>query len=209
MLHPPPGRSGRLWAIRRRDVAQRGVDLLNRKRSALQQEQQGWLDVCASRRREWEASVAEMSLWSARAGLLGGRNSLLRMNAARGDWTPSVDVKWESTMGVELPVAAVVTSPSPQLGRAIAGSGGTAAADRSYASVMRASVAAADVAVAEKALEAITRELRTTAQRIRLLEKRRIPDLRRFIQEIEFGLDEYEREQGVRARWAVSGRRDQ
>ena len=49
-----PGRAGRLWLLRRLDVARRGADVLDQKRQTLLREQERLAKRLAETTTEWE-----------------------------------------------------------------------------------------------------------------------------------------------------------
>jgi V/A-type H+-transporting ATPase subunit D len=69
----PPGRAGRMWLVRRLDVAQRGADLLEHKLRILITEEHDFSLRAERARREWEAAVAELDRWTPASTSPGGR----------------------------------------------------------------------------------------------------------------------------------------
>jgi len=65
----------------------------------------------------------------------------------------------------------------------------------------RATIAAATVAVAERADRELDTELARTARRLRALRDRWIPQHLQALAQLDLALDESQREQAVRVRW--------
>src|SRR6266566_9507160 len=80
-IRVPPGRAGRLWLRGRLQVAERGLDLLDRKLRILRREHER-LALLAQRTGEaWEHACREAETWLLRAALLSGQRAL-RLSAA-------------------------------------------------------------------------------------------------------------------------------
>ncbi|HET9324865.1 MAG TPA: V-type ATP synthase subunit D, partial [Gaiellaceae bacterium] len=81
--------------------------------------------------------------------------------------------------------------------------GGSAALAYAAEAHRRALEAAAGLGAAELAHDLTARELRTTTQRLRALERRWIPEHERVLREVELALDESDREEAARVRWVI------
>jgi V/A-type H+-transporting ATPase subunit D len=197
-LRVPPGRAGRLWLRRRLAVAERGVGLLEQKLRVLRTAQQRLRGVADSAERDWLACAEEAAVWGLRAGLSGGQRAL-RMAAARDP--ADVRLRWVSVMGVRYPGEAVCDPPGggPGDGR-IVGDAAVVHARNAYELALRAAVRHAAAGAAVRAVDA---ELATTRQRQRALRKHWIPRLSEALLEIELELEEQERAEAVRRRWAA------
>ena len=204
-MRVPPGRAGQLWLRRRIAVAERGLDVLRRKQHLLHEERDrraGALDAGSG---QWEEACAAAELWMRRALDAAGHQ---QMPLIAGDAEPAaVDVAWAQVMSVHLPASVRVTVP-PSLVIRTAALGGSAAFDRAAEHAAVAVQAGVTVAAATAALAALDGELASTARRIRLLQRRRLPELRTALDESTRRLEESERNDGVLARWAARRSRE-
>ena len=75
-IRVPPGRAGRLWLLRRLEVAARGADVLDQKRRTLLRERQRTATALAERRRTGSAQRAAAAQWNDRALALAGERRL-------------------------------------------------------------------------------------------------------------------------------------
>ena len=201
----PPGRAGRLWLLAHLDAARRGRDLLDRKHQLLRREQERLALVAADRRAVWEHTAADAQRWSLRAAILGGTvTTTLLAQAIAGRATLSIS--WANTMGVRHPDDARCDFPALVPAAAVAGNAALAPAAEAHRTALEAAIAAA---VATTALRRIEDELHATQRRLRGIERHRIPRLQRSLHELQFRLDEIEREERVVTRWARErGRED-
>ncbi len=193
----PPGRAGRVWLERRLDVAQRGTGLLETKLRILAAEEQRFDLLVARTRRTWESRVAEADLWMSRARVLSGRRGV-RFAAPAS--LARVDVRWQATMGVRFPAGAVVREADAGADAPGPDSSPLALARDAYAQAL---TAAADYAAAAAALDAVHAEVTATRRRLRALERRWTPLLAGARRTLADSLEESEREDGVRLRWAA------
>lgn len=197
-LRVPPGRPGRLWLRRRLAVAHRGHDVLEQKQHALRRQLERVEELREEARREWEARATDAERWWQRAALLAGERPLeLACGAAHG--RAEVDVAWRNALGVVYPSDALVSLPAAEAFPA----GGSAALAYAAEAHRRALEAAAGLGAAELAHDLTARELRTTTQRLRALERRWIPEHERVLREVELALDESDREEAARVRWVI------
>jgi V/A-type H+-transporting ATPase subunit D len=194
----PAGRAGRLWLLDRIDAAQRGRDLLDRKRQLLRRQFDQLALLAEERRHALTAACADAETWGLRAALLGGSaETALVAGAVSGQ--ARVTVKWRNTMGARHPDEAHCELPElapPELGAANAALGPAAAAYR------RALTLAVEVAVAETARQKIGDELQATQRRLRGIERHRVPALQDALRTLDLQLEELEREERVVTRWA-------
>jgi V/A-type H+-transporting ATPase subunit D len=193
----PPGRAGRVWLDRRLEVAERGTGLLETKLRILAAEEQRFELLSARTQREFSSRVADAELWMSRARVLSGRRGV--RFASSGE-PASVDVSWQSTMGVRFPAGARTRRAEPRLDAAAPDCSALAVAADAYDAALRA---AADHAAALAALQAVRAEVRGTRRRLRALERRWTPRLHHARRSLADSLEESEREDGVRLRWAA------
>jgi V/A-type H+-transporting ATPase subunit D len=199
-IRHPPGRAGRPWLAHRLDVATRGAELLDDKQRALLRERARLLPTVAQAREQWKRLAGEAEAWLIRAALLGGERALA-LASPEDDAPARVTVRWQTILGVTCPVDAQVDGPSP--GRAaLSASAALIEAARAH---RRALEAAAQVAVAERALTLIESELRATSLRRNAIRHRWIPAHERALTELDTALEELEREDAARVR-SISGR---
>ncbi len=203
-LRAPPGRAGRLWLVRRLEVARRGVEVLDQKRQALLREQQRLSGILAAATREWESKARLATEWNDRALAIAGERRL-RLAASPPSGRCDVAVEWRNALGTVFPAGASVHSRPSQDLVALGGGSVVALAARAHAD---AAVAAAHYAAARAAHEAIEAELAATARRQRAIERRWIPEHEAELRRIALTLDEREREDIARVKWAVGARGD-
>jgi len=205
-LRVPPGRSGRQWLRHRLTVAERGVGLLEQKLRLLRAEQERLHHRLDETRREWARSAADADTWGLRAGMAAGQRGL-RL-AAAGDLA-TVRLRRTSIMGVSYPADPEIGLPDGDtpgdthggvVGGAVVGSASLVHARVAYRLAL---VAAVHHATAANAAEIVDREVAATAQRWRALRKHWIPRLRRALALLELELEELERSEAVRRRWAA------
>lgn len=193
----PPGRAGRVWLERRLDVARRGTGLLETKLRILAAEEQRFDLLVARTRRTWESRVAEADVWMSRARVLSGRRGARFAAPAP---SAHVDVRWQATMGVRFPSGAVVQMAEAGPDAPTPDCSALALARDAYAQAL---TAAAEHAAAAAALEAVHAEVAATRRRLRALERRWTPLLAQARRALDDSLEESEREDGVRLRWAA------
>lgn len=194
-LRHPPGRAGRMWLGHRLAVAQRGVDLLDKKRRVLMQEERRLRVVARDAAAEWNHVAREAETWLNRAAIMAGEEKLSMLAAQHP--AASVAVRWRSSMGVVFAAEADV-----DLGPVPADpSGGSAAADLAVSAYRRAVGPAVNEAAARSALSRISRERELTARRQRAVERRWVPALADAMARLDGVLDEVEREEATRALW--------
>ena len=203
-LRAPPGRAGRLWLVRRLAVARRGVDVLDQKRQTLLREQQQLSAVLAAATQDWERKARAAAGWNDRALAIAGERRL-RLAAAPGGRRCEVEVEWRNALGTAFPAGASVhLGPEPDF-VALGGGSVVAFAARAHADAV---AAAAGYAAARAAHEAVTAELAATARRQRAIERRWIPEHEAALHRVELTLDEREREDIARVKWALDARGD-
>ena len=195
----PPGRAGLPWLARRRAMATRGSDLLERKLRILLAEEQDYALRAERTEAEWSAAARDLEVWMLRSALISGERAV---RLATDGATAQVEVDWRLTMGVRYPADATCTAPAaggfqPDNSALHAAS---EAADRAVRS-------AVDHAVASSALAAIRTEITATRRQLRALEQRWLPRLDAAQSRLLIQLDDLEHDEHVRLRWAADAAR--
>lgn len=195
-IRVPPGRAGRLWLVRRIDVARRGLDVLDQKRQTLLGEQQRLSATLAEAGEAWERKAREAATWNDRAAAIAGARRV--RSASRYLGRPAqVTVEWRNAVGVVLAhTATVEVGESPDF-VALGGGSSVALAARAHAEALSA---AAACAAARSAYDAVTAELAVTARRLRVIERRWIPQHEAALGRLELTLDQNELEDTIRVR---------
>lgn len=193
----PPGRTGRIWLQRRLLLARHAASRLDQKLRILRTEQAHAALLLEHTRPAWEERCREAETWLLRAAVLGGQSAVRPSST-----TPPADVSlaWTTSMGTTYPTDSVCVIPAPDPDLATASSSAVIEATTAY---RRALDAAVRHAVAERAAQAIDAEVAATRQRLRGVQDRWIPRLDEALTELEVTLDEAERAEGVRLRWAA------
>ena len=191
---PPPGRAGRVWLAERLEVAQRAAELLEHKQQLLRREQRRLAELAGRTGRQWAALAAEADTWNARALVAGGRDELSRVASVIGP--ARIRLEWTSGAGVTYPSIVATDFPGPP---AMAGS---AALPLAAGACSRALDAAVRHAAATTALARVETELVATVRRLRAIRDRWLPRLAEQLRELDLRLDENEREEITRLRWA-------
>ncbi len=164
--------------------------MLDQKLHVLRVERQRFVDRERVTSAAWQDKQATADRLVLRAALLGGHSVDIDRQA-------EVTVRWTATVGVRHPatgtivVADWVEPPSSP----------SVASARNAA--VEAATAAVDHAVATWALRAIDAELTVTALRVRSLRRHWLPRLSSELAAVEFELEEQERAEAVRRRWAT------
>ncbi|MEV4701806.1 V-type ATP synthase subunit D [Actinoplanes sp. NPDC049316] len=191
----PPGRAGILILRRRLAVAEGGADLLTRKLTLLTAEADRLAARVAATEREWHTAASAARRRLSRAAGVGGERSL-RLAALPP--AAQVSLTWASLMGLryvtetrcELPERPPTAAPP------------AAAALAADAAVREAVRAGARHAAAAHAVGVVAAEVRLTRQRLRALERRRIPALREALAQAHAQVEESEGADAARRRWA-------
>jgi len=191
----PPGRAGRLWLRRRLATAERGATLLDRKLRVLRGEQERLRGVVEQTGAAWAAACHTANLWLVRAAMLGGQREIrLAISGAPATAT----LTWKAVMGVSCPDGSeVVVADSPARG------GGTSALGEAASAYRLAVDAAVAHAAAAGALRAVEAEINTTFRRLRAISEHWIPRLQEALAELTQRLEETERDETARMRWAL------
>ncbi len=197
-LRLPPGRAGRLWLLHRIDAGRRGDDVLDQKRQALVREELRLRAEVADAEADWRRSAADARRWLDRAALLGGERGLDLARFHAGG-PAEIELTWRSTLGVRHPAEARVV-PLDETPSTLAGTAALVPAAEAH---RRALEAGARYAVASVSHRRVAAELALTARRLRTIERRWLPEHEAALHELEIRLDEEEREESGRIRWAA------
>jgi V/A-type H+-transporting ATPase subunit D len=198
MIRVPPGRAGQVWLRRRRATAARGVDILARKQHLLAEERSQRGALADAARVAWIDACEDAERWCSRALRLA-HHAQIPMVASQLRSPASVEVEWHNVMAVAIPASARCRMPEVTIP---SGSGGSAATDQAVTALSLAVAKALDHAVIQRALANIDAELLQTRRRLRLLERRRLPQLDAALARGAERLEESEREDILRLRWA-------
>lgn len=202
-LRVPPGRAGRPWLVRRLEIARGGADVLDEKRRALLRERARVEPLVGEARETWERAAREAAGWLDRAAVLAGARRL-RLASPRDTSAVEVHVPWRTALGVLIPEQPELVLPR---GSGLEDVGGSAALSVAVAAHRRALEAAARYGAVQAASVRIAAELAATTRRLRAIERRWIPRHERALAALELALDESEREDAARSRWARRGER--
>jgi V/A-type H+-transporting ATPase subunit D len=191
----PPGRAGRLWLIDRLRSGRLAASLLDRKVRILRAEQQRLRQVAEQARGTWLDRARAADQWGLRSALVGGEREL-RLSAPVA--AAEATIEWGSIMGTRYPTGATVRAPQPS----DVDSGGSAATLEAGMAYGRAVEAAAAYAVARAASRIVDAEVDATRRRLRAISERWLPRLEAALTAVTRELDEAEREEAFRLRWA-------
>ncbi len=193
------GRAGRLRLRRRLAAAQRASDLLDRKGRILAGELERLELVAQRAEAEWERRAEHAAGWLGRSAALDGQRGLA---AATPSAPATVQVERNNAMGVDYPVHATVTPPDGPVRP------GSSALAYTIAAHHEALEAAVLHGVAARAVAVLKAELAATRSRQRAIENRWVPRLEEGLRTLETQLDELDREENVRLRWAATRLKD-
>jgi V/A-type H+-transporting ATPase subunit D len=178
----------------RLDVAGRAMDLLEHKQQLLLVEQRRLAERVRTTETEWLALATEAERGNLRALVSGGRDELRR--AERATVPARVQLSSTTQAGVSYPDSAEIElGPTPALA-------GPPALPLAAAACRRALEAAVHHAAAAGALRLVNDELVVTGRRLRAIRDRWIPHLEAQMTELDLRLDDGEREEVTRLRWA-------
>ena len=202
------GRAGRLRLRHRLAVAQRGVELLERKQRVIAAELER-AELQRERTAErWAAAWSEAAAWLARCTALDGVQGVegAALRSIQGaddtalDGVAQVEVEWAGAMGVIYPQDARCVLPDA---RPVQGSSALALAGPAHRLAVEAG---ARHAAAERAVRLLSAELATTRALRRAIEVRWVPRLAEALHDLEARLDEADREENLRIRWSATTR---
>jgi V/A-type H+-transporting ATPase subunit D len=198
VIRVPPGRAGQVWLRRRLATAYRGIDILSRKQRLLADERDRRQPQAAAARGAWIEACTEAERWCSRSLRVGHRNQIAVVSA-QIEAPATVTVDWHNVMAVAIPGKAICEFPDFGVAGA---SGGSSATDRAVVALADAVSKAAEHAAIQRALTNIDAELLQTRRRLRLLERRRVPQLEQSLRASRERLAQSEREDILRLRWA-------
>jgi len=189
-LAVPPGRAGRLWLVQRLAVAHRAAGLLDRKLRVLTAELDRARATAERTGQAWDTACREAQQALLRAVMLGGERAV---RLAGGGADAQVAITYTVTMGTRHPADARYTVGDPE--------GWDGAAVAAARQAHRAALAAAvRHAAAAAALAVIEAETKATRYRLRAVRDRWIPGLSQALAQVEFALEEMERDDAARLR---------
>ncbi len=198
MIRVPPGRAGQVWLRRRLAIAHRGIDILSRKQRLLADERDRRQPQAAVTRAAWVDASTEAERWCSRSLRVGHRNQIALVSA-QIPAPATMSVNWHNVMAVAIPGKTACVFPDVALAAA---SGGSSATDRAVVALADAVAKAAEHAAIQRALTNIDAELLQTRRRLRLLERRRVPQLEEALRASRERFEQSEREDILRLRWA-------
>lgn len=197
-LRIPPGRAGRQWLAARIATAEHARDLLEQKRAVLIGAEREAAARAAAASALWHTRAAEAERWLERTAVLDGERPR-RLAQAHSGPPAAMRITWEATMGVAVPAdASVVLQPTPDAAL-LPGSSALTSAMEAH---RRALDAALQAAVERAAHERLAAELLRTVRRVRAIESRWLPLHEQALAALEQTLDENDRAEGARIRWA-------
>lgn len=193
----PPGRAGLLWLRSRLRAARLAADLLERRLRLLRAEGDRLAQTERAASERWRRAWMVADTWAARTALLGGGRDL-RLSTPTG--VAEVAIAWTSLMGTRYPDSVDCRFPEPSAGER--GPGGAACLAAAVA-VREAVIAAAAHGAAMAARRTVETEMAATRRRLRAIADRRLPALEEALRTRVRELDEDERAETVRLRWAL------
>jgi V/A-type H+/Na+-transporting ATPase subunit D len=196
----PPGRAGRLWLESRVAAGRSAADLLDRRLRLLLGEQERFRLLEERTGQRWRGAWRRADEWALRATFLAGPRELA---ACAPDGAADVGIAWDSVMGVRYPVEA--SCRPAQLSTQDRGPG-SAALQATITAVTEAIQAAADHAAAAAARATIEAEVAANRRRLRAITHRRLPQLETALSALRRGMEETERAETLRLRWAADRR---
>jgi V/A-type H+/Na+-transporting ATPase subunit D len=182
-----------MWLDARLALVARGETLLEQKARAMESEARRLRAIERRSRAAAEDALAALEMWTGRALVMAGDESLRRAPVAPAE----VEVRMMSSFGVVY-AGEVRVSARP----AVTAGEGSAALDLAAAAAPHCVEAALEHAAARQALERLEAELMATTRRLRALERRWTPALEGARRELSLQLEESERDEAVRVRWA-------
>lgn len=175
------------------------MNVLSEKRQALLRERRQIAEHLDEAREEWGLAAREAAVWLDRATVLSGARRL-RLAAFYRGGEATVDLRWRNSLGVKHPVEAHVSlPPEADLSRL----GSSTALIHAARTHRRAVEAAARFAALQLAFDSVSFELAATIRRLRAIERRWIPAHEAALAALAIALDEAEREDAARVRWAL------
>lgn len=203
-LRIPPGRAGRQFLVARIATAEHARDLLELKRAVLLGAEREAARRAAEALAVWHACATEAARWLERTALLDGERPQRLAHAHAGP-AATMRVTWTTTMGVGIPAdPSVDLSPAADVALLPGGVALTSAISAHRAALDAALRASVEVAAHQR----LAAELLATVRRVRAIESRWLPLHQQSLAELLQSLDENDRAEGARIRWASHRRRD-
>ena len=194
----PANRAARLRLRARLDLTAHAAELLRSKEEALRREHTRLRAHADRTEIDWQQRLAEAETWLLRARALGASSELANLHNGRHPAT--IDIAWQTSMGVTYPGAVDTTAaPPPELTT-------TAALVPAGAAYRAALEVAAQHAAASAALRRVATELADARRRRRALEHRLLPRLRSQLHRLDLTLDERDRDTALRTQLATRHR---
>lgn len=200
-LRTPPGRSGRLWLRHRIESATRAKDLLDHKQRELSSEMRRLRRVKEKAGERWDQALLTAHRRMEGVDAAGG-STLVGLASSLGGEAARVEIDWRTVMGVHYPTGTRAILPEPTALGPLPGGAALSAARDAFRDTVEAAVA---VAAADAAFDRIQAELTRTTRALRALDLRAIPAYQQALSDLELRLDEAEREDMIRVRWAAGG----
>lgn len=186
-------------------MAEHARDLLEQKRAVLLVAEREAARRAAESTAAWKACATDAGRWLERSALVDGERAQ-RLARAHAGPLAMVSITWGMTMGVATPVdASVELAPAAEVALLPGGVALTAAIAAHRRAVDAALRAAADSAAHER----LAAELLSTVRRVRAIESRWLPLHQQALAVLEQTLDENDRAEGARIRWASRRQRGQ
>jgi V/A-type H+/Na+-transporting ATPase subunit D len=187
------GRAGRLWLMQRLATARKGADLLDRKLRVLQNELIRLQTAAADNAARWDNCQVDADSSLLMAALIGGQREI---RLAADDLRADVTIGYATTIGLRYPATATCSIPPTRGWEAPT----VAGARRAHATALSA---AADYAVAARAVRTVETEVSVTRHRLRAVRDRWIPQLEQALTEVTLAIEELERADAARLRLAM------
>ena len=179
-----------------------GLDVLDQKRQALLREQQRLAEALADANRAWELKAREAAVWNGRAlAIVGERRLRARGAAVAGSC--EVEVEWRNALGTGFPAGAsvrLVLLPD------FVALGGGVSPSRSRRRTQDAVAGGRRLRGSRPDRHRDHQGARDDYRRQRAIERRWIPEHEAALHRVELALDEREREDIARVRWASDRR---
>ncbi len=185
-----PTKGNFLVEKKRLELANTGYELLDRKRNILIREMMQLIDTASELHGQIEHTFGEAYAALQRANITGGIREDLAMDVPLDD---SLDIRYRSVMGVEIPIIECDTKPPqyPPYGMAESNS----ALDEAYLRFAEVKRLAAVMAEVENSVYRLADAIKKTQKRAKALKNIIIPETEASVREISVVLEEKEREE--------------
>jgi V/A-type H+-transporting ATPase subunit D len=193
----PPGRAGRIWLTIRLRLGRRAADLLDRKLSILRAEQDRLRRRADEAETRWQDCWREADEWALCNALMGTAREI-RLCAPTEQ--AHVAITWSATMGVRYPSAVTCDFPADSSMNRVPGTATVVEAQRAFQCAV---LAAVETATAQAAVATVDEDVAATRRRLRAINDRWLPRLESALATRNHDLDENEREENFRIRWAA------